>query len=247
MTRRSPFLPVQAHWLRIAYFCYFQNRPLVCLGPSLAQQRARIRKLWCPPAVGRARPGAFSLDAGTGCAFLPFSQQRVPKVLQGPFQLCSKCRASAPLQGRASFTLAPGHFLFRSGLGTYGIGPCWEAHRSNSLRWGTDGDCGCPSHWEPATLAAPAPLALRLKGVAHKRLFDEGFVPVGSWIVDRGGFYKYPNFPCRYFRTPPPPLPRAAPRWEKMYTIHFGAFKWRNRFFLFRLMANTAGGGQSDA
>lgn len=206
MTRRSPFLPVQAHWLRIAYFCYFQNRPRVCLGPSsLAQGRARIRELWCPPAVGRARPGAFSLDAGTGCAFLPFSQQRVPKVFQGPFQLCSKFRASAPLQGGTSFTLAPGHFLFRSGLRTYGIGPCWEAHRSNSLRCGTDGDCGCPSHWEPATLAVPAPLALRLKGVAHKRLFDEG-----SCLLDRGSWrmLQIPKLSLQVFpHTPPPPPP----------------------------------------
>lgn len=44
----------------------------------------------------------------------------------------------------------------------------------------TDGDCDLSSH-QGRALRIPPPMALRLKGVSCKRMFDEGFMVVGSW------------------------------------------------------------------
>lgn len=47
----------------------------------------------------QSRFGAVSLDTGTVCEFLPSSWETFPKIFQRPFQLGSKGRPLATLQG----------------------------------------------------------------------------------------------------------------------------------------------------
>lgn len=50
----------------------------------------------------------------------------------------------------------------------------------NTLCRQDSGDCDSSSHRGRA-LRIPPPMALRLKGVSCKRMFDEGFMVAGSW------------------------------------------------------------------